>query len=50
LRGKGFPAADGAGDLFVTMDIVLPSEPDNGLEALMRGWSDRPDYDPRKDL
>jgi DnaJ-class molecular chaperone len=50
LRGKGFPAADGAGDLFVTMDIVLPSEPDDGLEALMRGWSDRPDYDPRKDL
>jgi DnaJ-class molecular chaperone len=35
LKGKGFPAADGAGDLLVRIDIVLPKG-DVELEALMR--------------
>jgi DnaJ-class molecular chaperone len=35
LKGKGYPATDGAGDLLVRMDIVLPKG-DVELEALMR--------------
>ncbi len=52
LRGKGLPGDDGkpAGDLLVTLRIVLPDGPAPDLEDLMRKWrADRP-YDPRKDL
>jgi DnaJ-class molecular chaperone len=35
LKGKGFPAKDGAGDLLLRADIVLPRG-DAELEALMR--------------
>jgi DnaJ-class molecular chaperone len=49
LRGKGLPAVgDGAaGDLFATLRIVLPSESDRELEALMRRWRDEKTYSPR---
>ena len=36
LRGKGMPAVDGVGDLYATVDIILPSEPDAELTALMQ--------------
>lgn len=36
LRGKGLPGKDGAGDLIVNLDILLPEKPDPELEALMR--------------
>ncbi len=52
LRGKGLPpAADKpAGDLLITLRIVLPEEVDADLEELMRRWrADKP-YDPRTDL
>lgn len=35
LKGKGLPAANGRGDLYVTIDVQLPSE-DAELTALMR--------------
>lgn len=38
LRGKGIPDKDGAGDLIVTLDIVLPDKADPALDALMRKW------------
>jgi len=48
LKGKGFPAKSGAGDLFATVHIVLPAAPDAELDALMEKWrADKP-YDPRK--
>ncbi len=49
LRGKGLPAADGkpAGDLYVTLRVVLPETPDPEFEALMRKWRDQKPYDPR---
>ncbi|HLW90391.1 MAG TPA: DnaJ C-terminal domain-containing protein [Roseiarcus sp.] len=49
LRGKGLPAAaeSAQGDLLATLRIVLPSEPDADLEALMRGWRDKKPYNPR---
>ncbi len=50
LRGKGFPAKGGHGDLLATIHIVLPERSDAELDALMKKWrSDKP-YDPRKDM
>jgi DnaJ-class molecular chaperone len=50
LKGKGFPAKAGRGDLLATVRIVLPEKSDAELEALMKKWqSDKP-YDPRKDM
>ena len=50
LKGKGFPAKEGRGDLLATVRIMLPQESDPELEALMTKWrSDKP-YDPRKDM
>jgi DnaJ-class molecular chaperone len=50
LKGKGFPAKAGRGDLLATIRIVLPERGDAELEALMKTWqSDKP-YDPRKDM
>jgi DnaJ-class molecular chaperone len=50
LKGKGFPAKAGRGDLLATIRIVLPERSDAELEALMKKWqSDKP-YDPRKNM
>ena len=50
LKGKGFPAKAGRGDLLATVRIVLPERGDADLDALMRKWqSDKP-YDPRKGM
>ncbi|MGO8739990.1 DnaJ C-terminal domain-containing protein [Rhodoblastus sp.] len=52
LRGKGLPAANGkpAGDLLVTLRIVLPEGANVELEALARKMrADRP-YHPRNEL
>jgi len=48
LKGKGFPAKDGAGDLLATVRIMLPEGGDAELETLMRKWRDGKPYDPRK--
>jgi DnaJ-class molecular chaperone len=50
LKGKGFPAKDRKGDLLATVRIVLPSDRDSDLEALMRKWRDSKPYDPRQDI
>jgi DnaJ-class molecular chaperone len=50
LKGKGFPAKDGTGDLFVSVRIVLPEGSDPELEELMRKWREHKPYDPRKDM
>ncbi len=49
FRGKGLPAAtdQAAGDLLATVRIVLPSEMDPELTALMRKLKDQKPYDPR---
>jgi DnaJ-class molecular chaperone len=50
LKGKGYPAKAGRGDLLATIRIALPDAKDADLEALMKKWqSDKP-YDPRKDM
>jgi DnaJ-class molecular chaperone len=49
VKGKGLPSKDGAGDLYATVRIVLPEQPDPELEALMKKWRDGKPYDPRRD-
>jgi DnaJ-class molecular chaperone len=50
LRGKGLPASGGkpAGDLLVTLRIVLPDGADAELEKLAQRLRDEKQYDPRK--
>jgi DnaJ-class molecular chaperone len=49
VKGKGLPSKDGTGDLYATVRIVLPEQPDPELEALMKKWRDGKPYDPRRD-
>jgi DnaJ-class molecular chaperone len=51
LRGKGLPGPQGvAGDLLVTLRIVLPDEADADLTNLMRKWEAQKPYNPRSDM
>jgi DnaJ-class molecular chaperone len=47
LKGKGMSGKT-AGDLLVTVRIVLPAHEDPELEELMRRWREQRPYDPRK--
>ncbi len=48
LKGKGLPKpGHGHGDLYVTLRIVLPENPDPDLEALMAKWREGKPYTPR---
>jgi DnaJ-class molecular chaperone len=50
LRGKGFPAKAGHGDLLATVRIALPEKNDADLDALMKKWQSNKSYDPRKGM
>ncbi len=51
LRGKGLPTSQGsAGDLLVTLKIVLPDEPDPDLASLLRKWEAQKPYNPRREM
>jgi DnaJ-class molecular chaperone len=50
LKGKGFPAKEGAGDLLATVRVMLPEGGDAELEELMRKWRDKKPYDPRRGM
>jgi DnaJ-class molecular chaperone len=50
LKGKGFPAKEGRGDLLAMVRIILPDQSDAALEALMTKWRTEKPYDPRKDM
>ena len=45
LKGKGL---HGAGDLYVTLRVVLPEQGDPDLESLMRFWRDQKPYKVRE--
>jgi DnaJ-class molecular chaperone len=46
LKGKGLPVQGGtAGDLYVRLVVALPSPPDAGLDAFVKGWDGA--YNPR---
>ena len=50
LKGKGFPAKQGKGDLLTTVRIVLPEGGDAELEELMRNWRKLKPHDPRQGM
>jgi DnaJ-class molecular chaperone len=50
LKGKGFPAKEGKGDLLAAIRIVLPEGGDAELEELMRKWRKTKPHDPRRDM
>jgi DnaJ-class molecular chaperone len=50
LKGKGFPAKTGRGDLLATVRIALPDRADSELEALMKKWQGAKSYNPRNDM
>jgi DnaJ-class molecular chaperone len=50
LKGKGFLAKEGRGDLLATVRIMLPPQSDPDFEALMKKWRTDKPYDPRKDM
>ncbi len=50
LKGKGYPAKAGRGDLLATVRIMLPETRDAEFEALMEKWQADKPYDPRKDM
>jgi DnaJ-class molecular chaperone len=51
LRGKGLPNPQGsAGDLLVSLKIVLPDEADSELVSLMRKWETQKPYNPRSGM
>lgn len=39
LKGKGVSRAGGAGDIYITIRLVLPEKPDAALEAFVRDWA-----------
>jgi len=49
LRGKGLPGSP-AGDLLITLRIVLPDEQDAELVNIMRRWEAQKPYNPRGDM
>lgn len=49
LKGKGVPKRGGeAGDLHVSLKIVLPDTPDEQLTEFIRNWTPANAFDPRK--
>jgi DnaJ-class molecular chaperone len=50
LKGKGFPAKSGRGDLLATVRIALPECRDEELGALMKKWQADKPYNPRENM
>ncbi len=49
LKGKGAPSANGQkGDIYVTLQIMLPDLPDAALEKFIADWQPAMPYHPRK--
>jgi len=47
LKGKGLKKADGRGDQFVHLQVVLPKKPDKNLIRFLQEWSPGHDYQVR---
>ncbi|MDP9810765.1 DnaJ-class molecular chaperone [Rhizobium tibeticum] len=51
LKGKGIPKKGaGAGDIYISLKIVLPDAPDQKLTDFMTGWTAGDTQDPRKGM
>lgn len=50
LKGKGVANEGGHGDQLVTLQVLLPREPDSALDAFLSTWVPASTYDPRRDI
>jgi DnaJ-class molecular chaperone len=50
LKGKGVPRRGGHGDELVKLKVMLPTEPNPELEAILSSWTPGTSYDPRRDM
>jgi DnaJ-class molecular chaperone len=50
IKGKGLKSKGGHGDLLATVRIMLPSDSDEELAALMRQWREKKPYNAREGL
>jgi DnaJ-class molecular chaperone len=52
LRGRGIvdPASGSRGDQYVRLKVVLPKQPERGLEDFLMEWSKAHPYDPRREM
>lgn len=51
IKGKGVPRANaGAGDIYVTLKIVLPDRPDEELASFVKRWTPGTTQNPRKSM
>ncbi|MBY3088625.1 DnaJ domain-containing protein [Rhizobium laguerreae] len=51
IKGKGVPRGNaGAGDVYVTLKIVLPDRPDEELASFMKRWTSGKTQNPRKGM
>jgi DnaJ-class molecular chaperone len=48
LKGKGIPAAGGAGDQYVKLRVVLPDPPDQELASFLERWGAKHPYNVRR--
>lgn len=48
LKGKGVPLAEGPGDQYVRLKLMLPDQPDDSLIGFLKEWSSASGFNPRK--
>jgi len=47
IRGKGVQSSSGIGNQIVQIKIMMPKKIDQELQAAVRNWKNKFDYDPR---
>jgi curved DNA-binding protein len=50
VKGKGLPAKESPGDLYVILKVVMPEQSDQRARELWAQLADRADFDPRENL
>jgi len=50
LKGKGVPKRVGAGDEFITLKVMMPTEPSPELESFLSNWTPAKRDDPRRGM
>jgi DnaJ-class molecular chaperone len=50
LKGKGVPKRGRAGDEFITLKVMLPTEQDPELESFLSNWMPAKSDDPRREM
>ena len=49
LKGRGIKRADGSdGDQYITLNVMLPEQPDAALHDLIEAWAKDNSYNPRE--